>query len=697
MSKEPEFSEDARLPDPPVAARRPRRMREHGYERVDDYYWLRQRDDAAVREHLIAENRYTDAVLEPWRDLRAQLVAEMAARMKPDESSVPYRHGDYYYYYRYETGHEYPVYCRKHGGLDAPEQVLLDVNSMAGERDFFALRGFNVAPDHSKAVFGIDTEGRRFFTLQFLNLETGELYADRIERVTSNAEWANDSRTLLYIRQDPDSLRDYQVFRHVLGERQDVLLYEEEDEAYWVGVEKSLSERSLFIVSVATTSTEVRVLSADHPHGAGMLFLPREVDHEYFVTDGGDRFFVLSNDDASNFRLFETPLDSTSRAAWREIVPHRDDVLIEGVDVFAEYIVLSTVESGLDQLEVLDRKSGQQRSVDVDDAVRMLYTHDNFCYESATLRYSYESLASPESTYDYEFATCRAELLRREEIPGGFDAEHYVSERLLVPARDGAKIPVSLVMRKDADPDRPHPLLLYAYGAYGLNVELDFDSNVVSLLDRGFVYAIAHVRGGAELGRQWYYSGRQRAKQNTFNDFVDVAQWLIDAGYTAADRCYASGGSAGGLLIGAVANQAPALFHGMVTRVPFVDVLTTMLDTSIPLTTGEYDEWGDPEDKADYDSMAGYSPYDNVVPQNYPHLLVTTGWHDSQVQYWEPAKWIAKLRTTATGDGLALLRTDMEAGHSGKTGRYRSLDDTALMYTFLLMLEERRRSPVTAA
>ena len=684
------MSKDATPCRPPKALKKAQRLTAHGVTRSDDYFWLNDRDDPRVLSYLRAENDYTEAVLGPWRELRQTLLDEMAARIVPDESSVPYRDGDYEYYRRYEEGREYPIYCRRLAASGAAEEVLLDANLLAEAHDYFSLRSFTPAPDHRLAAFAVDTQGRRFYTIHFLDLGTGELLDEQIRDVTSGFEWFNDSSTLVYVRQHRSSLRDYQVLRHTLGGVRDDLLYEEGDEAYWVGVEKSLSDRTLFIVSAATDSTEVRTLDADSPSSQPVLFLARQEEHEYYVTDGADCYVVLSNTHGENFSVFETPIDRTEREAWTEMLPPRETVLLTGLDVFASHIVVSSVENGLDQIEIIDRRSRERRKISVPDAVCSAYTHDNCRYRSPQLRFSYESLVTPESTYDVDMATGEKVLLRRAAVAGDFDASQYATERILVPARDGKQIPVSLAYKKDRRKDCAAPLLLHAYGAYGISSDPAFDSDLISLLDRGFIYGIAHVRGGSECGRAWYYDGRQFAKQNTFNDFIDVTRYLIECDYTQADRCYASGGSAGGLLMGAVANEAPELYHGIVAHVPFVDVLTTMLDETIPLTTGEYAEWGDPKQESAYRYMASYSPYDNVAAQDYPHMLVTAGLHDSQVQYWEPAKWVARLRADATSTGTLLLHTDMGAGHSGKTGRYKALEDTALEFTFLLMLEAQR-------
>ncbi len=670
--------------------KQPTRLEAHGRVRIDDYYWLREREDPEVLAYLEAENAHADRVMSSWRGLYDTVLAELESRIRQVDESVPYRDGEWFYYHRYEEGKEYPLYCRRKGSLDAPEQILLDVNAGAEGYDFYSVRGFTVSPDHSKAVYGVDTQGRRFYTLHFLDLATGEPLPDVIENVTGNAEWAADNRTLLYSRQDPDTLRSFQVWRHVLGGSADTLVHQEDDEANSLWIEKSLAGRFFFLVSAETDSTEVRYLPTDAPLQPPQLFLPRAADHEYFVTDGGDRFYVVSNDGAVNFQVFEALLDDTSRSAWKVVVPHRRNVLIESLEVLKDYLVLNTMEDGLAQIEIVPRTHGERYTLAFDEPAYTVYPSDNYVYDTTTLRYVYESMTTPESTFDFDLETRERTLLREEEVPGGYDKTRYRTERVHATARDGTQIPVSMVYRKGMRKDGQNPLLQYGYGAYGITIEPDFDADRLSLLDRGFIYAIAHVRGSSLYGREWYYAGRQLNKMNTFTDFIDVSRFLVEEGYTSPAHLYAHGGSAGGLLMGAVVNMAPELYHGVSTRVPFVDVVTTMLDESIPLTTFEYDEWGNPADKVFYEYMLRYSPYDNVRAQAYPHLLVTTGFHDSQVQYWEPAKWVAKLREHKTDDNLLLLKTDMQAGHSGKTGRFRSLEDTALHYSFFLHLEDDR-------
>ncbi|MGB5624811.1 MAG: S9 family peptidase [Woeseiaceae bacterium] len=671
----------------PAPEKRPVTLELHGDSRVDNYFWLRERENPEVIAYLEAENAYAEQALSPYKGLQDGLIDEMKARMKQDEESAPYRRGDYYYYVRYVEGSEYPIYARKKGSLDAPEQVILDVNALAGDADYFSVRGFSVSPDDRIAAYGIDTAGRRFYDLYFLDIETGALLGEKIDDITSNFEWANDSKTILYGKQHPETLRSYQVFRHKLGEPDDTLVYEEEDETNYLYVSKSLSSAFFYLTSAQTLSTEVRYVSADSPDDAPKLFLPREENHEYFVTDSADRFYVISNDEAKNFKLMEAPLDNTSKDAWKEVVAHRGSALIEDVDVFQDYLVVTIVENGLTQMEVVERASGTVRRIDFDEEVYTASSDNNFEFDSALFRYSYESLTTPESTYDYDLATEVHTLIKDRIVVGSFDRSNYKTERLFATARDGTRVPVSIVYRVGMKKNGQNPLLQYAYGSYGSSTSPYFSSDRLSLLDRGFVYAIAHIRGGSEMGREWYYDGRQLKKKNTFTDFIDVSNHLIDEGFTSPEHLYAYGGSAGGLLMGAVLNMAPELYKGVFAAVPFVDVVTTMLDEDIPLTSGEWDEWGNPKEKEYYEYMLSYSPYDNVRETDYPNILVTTGLHDSQVQYWEPAKWVAKLREHKTDDNLLVLKTDMSAGHSGKTGRFRRLEDTALYYSFFLGLE----------
>ena len=671
----------------PVAEKRPVTLELHGDTRVDDYYWLRERKNPDVISYLEDENTHTEKTLEPFSGLQGILFDEMKSRIKQEDQSAPYRLGEYFYYVRYEDGKEYPIYARKKGSLDAPEFVMLDVNELAGDAAFFALRNFSVSPDGTTAAYGVDTAGRRFYDVYFMDIESGELLFDKIDNTTSNFEWANDSQTILYGKQHPETLRSYRIFRHSLGDIDDPLVYEEPDEENYLYLSKSRSNAFFYLISTQTVSSEIRYLSADSPDDSPTVFLPREEDHEYSVTDGGDRFYVTTNDGAKNFKLMEAPLDNTSRDAWTEVVGHRDDALLESVDVFENHVVLTITEKGLNQLEVIDRSDGTTTRVAFDEAVYTAYPSSNYEFDTDLLRYKYESLTTPGSTYDYSLATEEHKLVKAGEVVGDFDRDNYQTERLFATARDGTKVPISIVYRKGTEKNGQNPLLQYAYGSYGSSSFPYFSSNRLSLLDRGFVYAIAHIRGGSEMGREWYFDGRQLNKKNTFTDFIDVSTFLIDEGYTSSDHLYAQGGSAGGLLMGAIVNMAPEHYNGVLAAVPFVDVVTTMLDEDIPLTSGEWDEWGDPREKEFYDYMLSYSPYDNVAKQNYPNILVTTGLHDSQVQYWEPAKWVAKLREHKTDSNMLVLKTDMSAGHSGKTGRFRRLEDASLYYSFFIGLE----------
>lgn len=678
----------AEAPPYPVAEKRPVELREFGNVRVDNYFWLNERGNPEVIEYLEAENRYADAMLANSSGLQKRLIEEMKSRIKQDESSAPYRHGNYYYYERYVPGKEYPIYCRRKGGMSATEEVLLDVNEIAGDEKYFSVQGVQVSPDHKTLAYGFDNRGRRFYDLRFIDLETGRHLDDTIDDVTPFYAWSADGRSIVYVRQDPQTLRWFQAYRHDLGDKagDDTLLYEEADETFSIFPYKSISGRFIYLASNSTLATEVRYVPADGLDEGFEVFLPREPDHEYFVTDGLDRFYILSNENAENFRVLETPIDNTARTEWRLVVPNREDVLVQGIDVFAGHVVISGMSHGTSRLEVLDRTDNSLHAVALEEDAFLAYTSDNYDYERGSMRYVYESMTTPESVFDYDFERRNSALVKRKEVPG-FSPRDYYSERLYAEARDGTMVPVTLVYRKGLELDGKNPLLQYGYGSYGSSIEPGFNANLISLLDRGFIFAIAHIRGGSEMGRQWYYDGRQLKKMNTFTDFIDVSKLLIKEGYTSSRHLYARGGSAGGLLMGAVVNMAPELYNGVTTRVPFVDVVTTMLDDSIPLTSSEWDEWGDPRDETDYEYMLSYSPYDQIREQDYPNILVTTGLHDSQVQYWEPAKWVAKLRDMKTDDNLLILKTDMQAGHSGKTGRFQSLEDDALYYTFFLQLE----------
>jgi len=684
-------SEEGAVPAPPVAPRRPHALTAHGQTREDPYYWLRDdgRSDPEVLAYLDAENRHTVARLAHTVPLRERLRGELVARLRPDDDSVPYRKGGYWYATRFVAGQEHPVFVRRRDAPGAAEERLLDGNLLAAGHGFFQIGGVEVSPDHRLVAWAEDTVSRRQYTIRVREIATGRDLPDRIENTSGDIAWAGDGKTLFYVERDPTTLLPYRVRRHTLGAdpAADPSVYEESDPTFYTGVETSRSERFVFIVSRSTLSSEVRFASAAEPAAPFRVFLPREREHEYEVEDLGDRFFVRTNWRAPNFRLMEVPLAATAdRASWREVVPHREEVFLHGFLAFRDFLALAERGEGVRRIRVVPLGAGEERLLAADQPASVLLFGANPSQETRWLRYTETSLVSPTTTYDLEVATGERQLRKREAVLGGFDPASYQSERIWITARDGVRVPVSLAYRKGFRPDGTAPLLQYGYGAYGFSTDPYFNPNVLSLLDRGFVFAIAHVRGGQELGRRWYDDGRVLRKKNSFFDFVDVTEALVAGRYADPGRVFALGGSAGGLLVGAVANLRPDLYRGIVAAVPFVDVVTSMLDESIPLTTGEFDEWGDPKQREAYEYMLSYSPYDQVRAQAYPHLLVTTGLWDSQVQYWEPAKWVAKLRATATGDRLLLLHTNMQAGHGGKSGRFARLDEVALQYAFLLDL-----------
>ncbi len=675
-------------PEPPVAKIEPTELTTHGLTRVDDYFWLRERENPEVIAYLEAENEYTAAAMAHTEELQATLFEEIRNRIKPDDSSVPYKDGDYFYYTRYEEGMEYPLYARKLGSLDAPEGIMLDANALAVGHEYYAIGGRQVTEDGQILAYAVDIQGRRFYTVHFKDLGTGELLSDLIPDMTGNMVWANDNRTLFYVKQDPETLRAFQLFRHVLGTdpTDDELVFEETDSEFGIGVGRVKTDEYLAIVSYQTLSTEVWVLDADDPNGDFHVVLPREPEHEYSVDQFGDHFYILTNDQAKNFRLVRAPVADPNRANWEEVVPHRDNVLLEGFDVFRDHLVLSERSDGLTQLRIVRWDGTDDHYLDFGEPAYLAYTQVNLDIDSQVLRYGYTSLTTPNSVFDYDMETREQTLLKQDEVLGGFRSDNYTTERRWATVRDGKQVPVSIVYRNGTPLDGSSPGFLYSYGSYGYSTDATFDSPVVSLLDRGFVYAIAHVRGGSELGRTWYEDGKLLNKKNTFTDFIDVAEFLIAEGHFDGERVFAQGGSAGGLLMGAITNMRPDLWSGVVANVPWVDVVTTMLDESIPLTTSEYDEWGDPREKEYFDYMLSYSPYDQVEAKDYPNILVTTGLADSQVQYWEPAKWVAKLRAVKTDDNLIILKTNMEAGHGGVSGRFRRYEETALQYAFMLDL-----------
>ncbi len=676
------------MPDPPIAKVELFELEKHGHVRTDPYYWLKERENPDVVAYLEAENAYTEAVMAHTRDLQEALFEEITARIKQDDASVPYKQDDYWYYQRYEEGKEYPIYCRKRASLEADEEIMLDVNELAEGHAFFSVRGTEVSSGQDILAYAEDNVGRRFYTIRFKNLTTGETYPDAIPNVVGNVAWANDNQTLFYTRQDPNTLRRYQIYRHVLGAdpAAAVLVYEEPDDTFNTFVYKTKSKDFLIIGATQTLSAEYRYLDANDPTGTFDLIQPREDNHEYSVDHYGNYFYLRTNWEAQNFRLMRTPLIATEKMHWEEVIPHRDDVFLQNFEIFKDHLVVSERKDGLIQMRVRPWDGSDEHYLDFGEPAYLAYISVNPEFDTQTLRYGYTSMTTPNSTFDYDMVTQEKTLLKEEEILGDFDKANYTTERLSATARDGVEVPISLVYRKGTPLDGTAPLLLYAYGSYGASMSATFNSARLSLLDRGFVYAVAHIRGGQEMGRQWYEDGKLLNKKNTFTDFIDSAEHLIDAQYADPERVFAQGGSAGGLLMGVVTNMRPDLWKGVVAHVPFVDVITTMLDDSIPLTTSEYDEWGNPNDKQYYDYMLSYSPYDNIEAKDYPNLLVTTGLHDSQVQYWEPAKWVARLRAMKTDANRLILKTNMEAGHGGATGRFKRHHETALDYAFLLDL-----------
>ena len=671
----------------PMAAQRPKALTEHGDTRIDEYYWLNDRNDQEVIGYLQAENQYLDALMGHLKPLQEQLFAEMRGRIKEQDQSVPYRDNGYYYFTRYEQGLEYPIYARKKGSLQAAEEIMLNVNEMAEGYGYFSAAGLSVSPNNKLLAFGQDTLGRRIYSIRFKDLQTGAYLPDELPNTTGGAVWAMDNQHIFYSVKD-ETLRDYKIMRHKLGTpaSADVTVYEEKDATFSCAVYRTKSDRYLVIASFQTLSTEYRLLEADKPTGEFRVFQPRERGLEYSIEHFGDHFYVRTNLNARNFRLMRTSLKATTKDNWRELVPHREDVLLEDMDVFRDYLVLSERKAGITQLRIMPWKGGGEHYIAFQEDAYVAGTSVNLEFDTDELRISYQSMTTPPTTYDYNMRTRNFNLLKQQEVLGGFSVEDYRSERVYVTARDGAKVPVSIVYHKNFVKNGQNPLLLYGYGSYGNSMDPFFSAARLSLLNRGFAFAIAHVRGGEEMGRHWYEDGKLLNKKNTFYDFIDCAEHLIAAKYTSKEQLFAQGGSAGGLLMGAVINMRPDLWKGVIAAVPFVDVVTTMLDESIPLTTGEFDEWGNPKDATYYNYMKSYSPYDNVAAVSYPALLVTTGLHDSQVQYWEPAKWVARMRKVSSNQNPILLYTNMEAGHGGASGRFRRLKEVAMEYSFLLEL-----------
>ncbi len=678
----------------PVAAVYPHVRKIHDDTVQDDYYWMidyfkKGEKSQEVIDYLEEENNYTNLMLQDTVDLQENLFHELKSRIKEKDESVPYYKNGYYYYSRTEEGKQYFKFCRKKGTLEGEEEVLLDVDQLAEGHAYYTARGFSVSPDNRLLAFSVDTVSRREYTIFIKNIETGEIYPDQIKNTEGAAIWGNDNRTLFYTAKNPVTLLSEKIMRHTLGgdPAADVLVYEEKDNTNYIGVGKSKNGKYIMINSEGTLSSEIWLLNADSPQSEFRIFQPRIQDVLYSVVALEDRFLILTNDGAINFRIMQCPLDRTDRSYWQPFIDHRPDVLVSDIEEFKDFLAIAERKNGLTQLAIYNLKSQHQHYLDFGEVAYTVYPGINVEYNSDKLRYGYTSLVTPSSVYEYDMAKQKKVLLKQQEILGGYDQTAYITERVFATARDGVQVPISIVYKKGTKLDGSAPLLQYAYGSYGASMDPTFSSNRLSLLDRGFIYALAHIRGGEEMGRHWYEDGKMMHKMNTFYDFVDCGKYLIDQHYCMPEHLYAQGGSAGGLLMGVIANIAPEQYHGIIAQVPFVDVVNTMLDDTIPLTTNEYDEWGNPNEKEAYNYMKAYSPYENIEAKEYPNLLVTTGLHDSQVQYFEPAKWVAKLRATKIGDAVLLLKTDMDYGHGGASGRFDYLKEIALEYAFLFKLE----------
>lgn len=681
----------------PTVEVKPKEIITHNHTRIDNYYWLNDPENPDVIAYLNAENQYLDTVMLPIKPLQEKLFEEMKGRIKEQDESVPVKDGEYFYYVKYVEGGEYPVYCRKKGNvechpLDAAEEILLDGNEMGKGKKYFSIGGYEITDNDEIIAYGVDTVSRRNYTVRFKNLKTGEVYKDQIKNTEGGSyAWAADNKTFFYILRDQKTLLGYQVWRHVLGTdvKTDVLVYEEKDNQYYMGLYRMKSKKYIAIGSDHNgIASEYQLLEAENPTAEFTTFLPRERGHEYDIEHFEDKFYVKTNiNNAFNFKLMEVGEHETNdKSKWKTVIEHRPEVYLEGIEVFKNHLVVQEKNQGLSQLRIINHSTKAEHYLNFGEPAYDANIGSNPSFDTNILRYSYTSLTTPNSTFDYDMNAQTKELKKQQTVLGGFDKENYVSERFFVTVRDGAKVPVSIVYRKGTKLDGTAPLLQYSYGSYGYSTDATFGSSRLSLLDRGFVYAIAHIRGGQEMGREWYENGKMFKKMNTFYDFIDCSDFLIKNNYCSPEKLFALGGSAGGLLMGAIINLQPNLYRGVVAAVPFVDVVTTMLDETIPLTTGEFEEWGNPKNKDSYEYMLSYSPYDNVEAKNYPNLLVTTGLHDSQVQYFEPAKWVAKLRTMKTNNNLLLMHTNMEAGHGGASGRFASLKEVAMEYAFIIDL-----------
>ena len=670
-------------PQPPMAKKIPKETNIHGVTLVDPYFWLREKNNPEVKAYLEAENAYTETVMRPTEGLQATLYKEMIGHIKETDANVPYHLGDYFYYSRTEQGKQYPIYARKRGNLEAKEEVTLDMNELAKGLKYLGLGAYVVSDDGNYLAYTTDTTGYRQYTLQVKDLRTGQLLPEKIERVGS-VMWATDNKTLFYSTEDAVTKRSDKFFRHTLGSNKSDLIYEDKDELFDVYGGRTRDRKMIFIISGSKTSTEYRYIPADKPGDTPKVILPREADHEYSVDHRGDLFYIRTNQGAQNFRLVTAPVSDPSKKNWKELIAHRPAVKLDDIDLFSDHMVVTELENGLQQLRILDLKNNKSHRVEFPEPVYSASVENNPEFNTRTLRFRYQSLVTPNSVFDYNMDTKTRVLMKQTEVPGGFDKANYKSERIFATASDGTQIPISVVYRRGIKLDGMNPTLLYGYGSYGISIDPTFSSNRLSLLDRGVVYAIAHIRGGGELGEPWRDAGRMMSKRNTFTDFITSAEHLIKQKYTSSDRLVIQGGSAGGMLVGAVVNMRPDLFKAAIAQVPFVDILNTMLDATLPLTTSEYIEWGNPNEKAAFEYMKSYSPYDNIKAQDYPAMLIKVSLNDSQVPYWEGAKFAARLRATKTDNNVLLLKTNMGAGHGGSSGRYDALHEIAFDYAFML-------------
>ena len=676
---------------PPLANKIPKELKIHGDVRVDEFYWLNDRENPEVIDYLNKENDYYKQETKHTKKFQEDLFEEMKSRIKKDDSSVPYKYNGYWYITKYEKGKDYPIYTRKKESLDSKEELLFDCNIMAKDHSYFRLVGLNISPNNQFISYGLDTTGRRQYNLRIKDLKSNKVFKEEIWNTTGSSTWANDNKTLFYSLKDETTLRSEAIYKHRLNTNpeNDELVFEEKDDTFGVGVYKTKSQKYLVISSYSTLTTEYQILNANNPDGIFKVFQARTRGLEYSISHFENYFYIVSNiDNAQNFKLSKTSENNTEKANWVDVISHREDVLLEGVDIFKDFLVVSERENGLNKIKISTWDNSTSYYLPFNSETYTAYTTSNIDFETTKLRYGYQSLVTPSSVIEFDMITKEKTILKEQEVLDvDFNKEKYTSKRLWANASDGSKIPISLVHHVDTEINSNTPLLLYAYGSYGSTIDPYFSTVRLSLLNRGFVYAIAHIRGGEYMGRQWYEDGKLFKKRNTFTDFIDSSKFLINNNYTSPEHLYAMGGSAGGLLMGAVVNMAPELYNGVVAQVPFVDVITTMLDDTIPLTTGEYDEWGNPNDKEYYDYIKTYSPYDNITNKMYPNLLVTTGLHDSQVQYWEPAKWVARLRDLDKNTSKLYLDTNMDAGHGGSSGRFESLKEIASVYAFLFDLE----------